>query len=42
MVHAADCNTEESLEKAFTANVDQLSTDFLSKALLLRKAYLSL
>lgn len=35
-VHAADCNTEEDLKKAFALNVDQLSTDKLELALSIR------
>jgi glycerophosphoryl diester phosphodiesterase len=33
LVHAADCNTEETLQKAFTLGVDQLSTNMLELAL---------
>ncbi len=35
-VHAANCNTESDLEKAFALGVDQLSTDHLAMALNLR------
>jgi len=33
LVHAADCNTEETLQKAFAFGVDQLSTNMLELAL---------
>ncbi len=38
MIHAADCNTEVELKKAFDLQVDQLSTDRIDLALDLRSA----
>lgn len=37
LIHAADCNTEETLQKAFALGVDQLSTNTLELALEARK-----
>lgn len=36
LVHAADCNTEDTLQKAFLLGVDQLSTNMLELALKVR------
>lgn len=38
LVHAADCNTEQDLQKAFELGVDQLSTDKLELALSIRQS----
>jgi glycerophosphoryl diester phosphodiesterase len=40
LVHAADCNSEEELKKAYQLGVDQLSTNNLETALRLRDEYL--
>jgi glycerophosphoryl diester phosphodiesterase len=40
-VHAANCNTEEDLAKAFALGVDQLSTDRLTLALSLRSRFIA-
>jgi len=36
LVHAADCNTKDALQKAFSLGVDQLSTNMLELALEVR------
>lgn len=38
LVHAADCNDRVALQKAFALGVDQLSTDVLELALVIRNA----
>jgi glycerophosphoryl diester phosphodiesterase len=37
-VHAADCDTEQQLKKAFALHVDQLSTNKLERAVSMKKA----
>lgn len=38
-VHAANCDEPDDLERAFSMDVDQLSTNKLEKALILRKSF---
>ena len=41
LVHAANCDTEQEIRQAFESGADQLTTNSLETALLLKKTYVA-